>query len=70
MKFYFTFGQDHAHSVDGKTFDKDSVVAIEAETEDKARDIMFNTFGAKWSFGYGPTPPKMELFPRGIINLQ
>lgn len=37
-KFYFTFGQNHAHSVEGKTFDKDCVVEIEAESSGKARD--------------------------------
>jgi hypothetical protein len=67
-KHYFTFGQNHAHSVSGRTFDKDSVVEIEAADPDAARKIMFDTFGQKWSFQY-PEPPDMKYFPRGIIPL-
>jgi hypothetical protein len=69
-KFYFTFGQSHAHSVGGTTYDKDCVIEITAENEDEARDKMFDTFGSKWSMAYGETPPKMGYFPRGIIPLR
>jgi hypothetical protein len=33
MKTYVTFGQDHAHAVNGKTFDKDCVAIIHSEHE-------------------------------------
>lgn len=62
---YFTFGQIHAHSVNGTTFDKDCVVEI---TANDPRATMFETFGAKWAMQYDK-PPRMEYFPRGIIAL-
>lgn len=62
---WFTFGQAHVHSVNGKTFDKDCVVEI---TSEDPRITMFNTFGTKWSFEYDVEPP-MQHFPRGIIKL-
>ncbi len=62
---YFTFGQIHTHSVNGKTFDKDCVLKI---TADDPRKVMFDTFGVKWGMEYFE-PPNMEYFPRGIIEL-
>lgn len=50
---YFTFGQTHVHSVNGKTFDKDTVVKITAEDP---RKVMFETFGAKWGMEYDQCP--------------
>lgn len=63
---YFTFGQAHVHSVNGKTFDKDCVVKI---TAGDPRQIMFDTFGAKWAMQYDESPPKMEFYPRGIFEI-
>ena len=65
MKFYFTFGQSHVHIVGGFTYDKDVVVAIEAETFGDARQIMFDVFGRVWSNQYNQIPD-MSFFPRGI----
>lgn len=62
---YFTFGQCHAHSVDGQTFDKDTIVKITAEDP---RAKMFEVFGVKWSMQYDE-PPSPELYPSGIIEL-
>jgi len=67
-KHYFTFGQVHVHSVNGKTFDKDCVVEITAEDGNKARKKMFDTFGAKWAFQYD-NKPDMKYFPRGIMTI-
>ena len=67
-KFYFTFGQSHAHRVRGKTFDCDSVCGIEAESYGEARDKMFENFGPKWCFQY-EHEPDMSYFPRGVIDL-
>lgn len=61
---YFTFGQVHVHSVNGRTFDKDTVVKITAENP---RDVMFEHFGAKWSMEYDQ-PPDMSLFAE-IVEL-
>ena len=52
MKVYITFGQGHAHSVSGKTFDKDSVAVIEAEDEGAGREKAFEYFGNKWCWSY------------------
>lgn len=62
---YFTFGFDHAHAVDGFTYDKDIVVRI---TAPDPRAVMFETFGMQWSFMYDH-PPDMKFFPRGIKEL-
>lgn len=65
---YFTFGQCHAHAVNGITFDKDCVVEITAEDP---RQTMVDTFGAKWSMQYDEMPPEtLRHFPRGIIKLK
>ncbi len=61
-KFYFTFGQDHIHEIDGFIFDKDVVVEIE---NDDPRDTMFKIFGRKWAMQYYEKP-NMDYFPRGI----
>lgn len=64
---YFTFGQTHVHSVNGKTFDKDCVVKV---TADSPRDIMFITFGRKWSMEYDSIEQVgIEFYPRGVIEL-
>lgn len=68
-KFYFTFGQSHAHSVGGFTYDKDVVVEIEAKTSNDARQEMFETFGRKWSMQYDDLPD-MTLFRRGVKKLR
>lgn len=65
IRRWFTFGQADAHSVDGKTFDKDVVVEIEAVDP---RAIMVELFGHKWSKEY-ETPPDLRFFPRGVVKL-
>jgi hypothetical protein len=50
---WFTFGQAHAHSVNGRTFDKDTVVKI---TADNPRKVMAEFFGEKWSMEYDECP--------------
>lgn len=62
---YFTFGQNHVHSINGFTYDKDVVVSI---TSDNPRTIMFEYFNSQWGFEYD-SEPSMELFPRGIKKL-
>jgi len=70
MKTYFTFGQGHAHAVNGKTFDKDCVVEIEAPTSEDARMIMFETFGEKWGLQYQSLEHvHMEYYPRGLMTI-
>jgi len=52
---YFTFGQTHVHSVNGITFDKDTVVKITAEDP---RQVMWDNFGDKWAMEYASEPEK------------
>ena len=46
--YIVTFGQIHAHRVNGYTFDKDSVAIIQAEDYGRAREIAFKLFGGKF----------------------
>jgi hypothetical protein len=46
---YFTFGQQHVHSLNGKTFDKNVIVEI---TSEDPRQMMVDNFGGKWGFQY------------------
>lgn len=62
---WFTFGQSHVHSVNGKTWDKDCVVKI---TASDPREEMFRAFGNKWAFEYD-SEPNMKHFPRGVFEL-
>lgn len=67
-KYYFTFGQIHTHSINGKTFDKDCVVEIEAESREEAREKMVEVFGIRWSHQYEKLPD-MGFFPRGVFKI-
>ena len=67
-KHYFTFGQAHVHRVNGKTFDKDCVIEIEAESCVAARQIMVDNFGQKWASQYKELPD-MSYYPLGIKTL-
>ena len=69
IKLYVSFGQVHTHSVNGKTFDKDSIAVIEAEDYEGGRDIAFQLFGPKFATTYS-NKPNMEFFPRGLINVK
>lgn len=64
---FFTFGQSHAHAVDGLTFDKDSVVLIIGDYG-AARAKMVELFGQKWGFQYDFENFKPHYFPRGILK--
>lgn len=72
MKVYITFGQVHAHSVNGITFDKDCVAVINAEDEEKGREKAFEYFGDKWFTSYTEkswNDTNMYCFPRGFIEV-
>lgn len=73
MKTYVTFGFGHAHAIGGKTYDKDCVAVIEAETAERGREIAFETFGPKFSFDYPEEfwdeEKQLPYFPRGYIEV-
>jgi hypothetical protein len=63
---YYTFGFDHAHAVNGFTYDKDIVVKV---TAPDPRAVMLQWFGQKWSTEYREGDLDMSYFPRGIKDL-
>jgi hypothetical protein len=62
---WFTFGQIHVHSIDGKTFDRNCVVKI---TAPDPRSQMVTYFGVKWAMEYQECPD-LAYYPRGVIEL-
>ena len=70
MKTYVTFGQVHAHSVNGKTFDKDCVAVIHAPTHKEGREVAFELFGDKFFTTYdNKESVHLEYYPRGLIEV-
>lgn len=70
-KYYFTFGQIHTHSYNGKTLDKDCVVEISADSSNEAREKMFGLFGQKWGLQYDSLEKlHLEFYPKGITKIK
>jgi hypothetical protein len=71
-RHYVTFGQEHVHSVAGRTLDKDCVAVFEANDANHGRDKAFEFFGPQFCFEYHDTDfdqDSMKFFPRGFIKL-
>ena len=70
MKFYISFGQAHAHRIDGLTYDADSLMLVEAPGELVARLGVNKLTEGRWSSLYQETelPNVLHYFPRGVIN--
>ena len=70
-KYYITFGQIHVHSVNGKTFDKDCLAEIKAETNREAHDKAMKIFKGVFHNCHDESklPEIIEYFPRGIIEV-
>lgn len=62
---WYTFGQNHVHSVNGRTFDKNTVVKITSPRD--PRDVMINHFGMRWSMEYDEEPD-MKFF-KEVVEL-
>lgn len=58
--FYITFGQISPF--------KDGWVEIEAECEEKARELAFKAFGSKWAFIYSKGKFDRTYFPLGKVG--
>lgn len=71
MKIYISFGQSHAHRVNGKTFDCDVLAEIECADYAEGRRIAFENFGDKFGTSYSEEalPKIAHHFPRGVITL-
>lgn len=50
---YFSFGFDHVHRVDGRTYDVDTVVRV---TAPDPRGVMQEMFGREWGAQYDDVP--------------
>lgn len=69
-KFYFSFGQSHAHANNAGTLDKDCLAEIEAVDSMAARAKAFELWGRVWSMQYDNlTPEILSYFPRGVIKV-
>lgn len=71
-KYYITFGQIHVHSVGGKTFDKDCLAEIEAESNKEAHQLAMRVFDCKFRNCHDEDKLSsvLEYYPRGIIKLK
>ena len=65
--YYFSFGQDHTHRIDGTTLDADVLLEVEAKDSEEARDRVWRAFGAKWSMQYDEDTVNFNYFPRGSV---
>jgi hypothetical protein len=64
---YFTFGYDHAHSIDGRTYDRDVVVCV---TSPDPRATMLDMFGRKWSTEHvAPGPVPRTFGPTTLVDV-
>lgn len=67
---YFTFGKGQVHSVNGRTFDGQTIIKITAENP---RQVMFDHFGKDWAFqydNYEQLNPKKWWSNYKIIDIQ
>lgn len=72
MKTFITFGQDHTHSINGKTLDKDTVAVIESPTFEEAMVLINEYFGSVYSFSYPEEywdEAKLSYFPKGYVYI-
>ena len=72
MKTYVTFGQVHAHSISGITFDKDCVAVINCKNKQEGREKAFEYFDGKFCFEYHESEfdvTSLVYFPRGLIEV-
>jgi len=70
-KYYITFGQCHAHAINGKTFDKDCVAEIESEDRGSAHSLAMDIFDQKFHncIDEIDIQYQIEYYPRGIIKV-
>ena len=70
MKFYISFGQTHAHRIDGRTYDCDSLMLVEAPGELVARIGLNQLLAGKWCGLYqeAELPDMLRYYRRGVIN--
>lgn len=70
-KYYITFGQAHVHSVGGRTFDRDCLAEIKAESREEAHKTAMEVFNGKFHNCHSEDklPEVLHYYPRGVIKL-
>lgn len=70
-KYYITFGQIHTHSVNGKTFDKNCLCEITAESYGEAHTQAMDIFSKRFHNCHHERELEriIEYYPRGVIKL-
>lgn len=70
MKFYASFGQEHAHRINNQTYDLDSLLLVGAPDVISARLAIHELTGGHWCGTYTEEelPGVLHYFPRGILN--
>lgn len=70
---YVSFGQSHAHSVAGKTFNKDCLAVIKCDDYKHGRQLAFEYFGEKFATTYHESEfiaqSLLKYFPRGLMEV-
>lgn len=72
MKHFVTMGQEHVHSIDGMTIDKDTVVRFDVATVGGGRRKAFDYFGQRFSMEYSEkewNEDYMDHYPGGYVDL-
>lgn len=72
MKHYFSCGQSHSHKMpfgSNVIWDKDGLIEIESETQERAEAWVNTIFGRRWSNQYGEDEltETLPFFPKGIV---
>lgn len=73
MKHYVTFGQQHAHRINGITLDCECVAVYECDSPEEGRDKAFEAFGPKFCFEYSEkdwNPDDLRFYRRGYKFIQ
>jgi len=72
MKLYVSFGQSHAHRVNGNTFDCNSLCEIECSDYEDGRAKAFEAFEGVFGTTYTEDQMRKNLhfFPDGIKQLE
>lgn len=70
-KLCVTFGQVHAHRINGHTVDKDCVAVITANTIEEADALAFEWFDGKFHHHIDKEKfdQDMSYYPRGFIEV-
>ncbi len=74
-KFYFTLGYGQEHDLgDGRVWDRQGMVTVEAENEEDAIGEIVHRFGRRWCNVYNENPSEHKIggvtwqhFPKGVV---